>query len=243
MRLKRQSGTRMPAAVAYPYSRALTAGSRSVTMKAEGCFQSVMGRRMLRNRFAVLSVCFVLATLLSASAQDAVNPVLRPPKGAQVAIVIFEDLQCPDCRRAAPLVEEASKTYKIPVVRHDFPLPFHTWSFDAAVLARYFDTHSKALGNEFRDYIFANQLEVTPQNLRGFAEKFAAEHKVDVPFVVDPEGKLAALVNADRELGKAIQINHTPTLYVVSNKRSGKPFVEVVDRSQLYALIDNMLHE
>ena len=202
-----------------------------------------MGKRMFRNRFALLSVCLVLAAFLPASAQDAVNPVLRPPKGAQVAIVIFEDLQCPDCRRAAPLVEEAAKTYKIPVVRHDFPLPFHTWSFDAAVFARYFDTHSKAMGNEFRDYIFANQLEVTPQNLRSFAEKFAAEHKVDLPFVVDPQGKLAALINADKELGKAIQINHTPTLYVVSNKRSGKPFVEVVDRSQLYALIDNMLHE
>ncbi len=202
-----------------------------------------MRETLLRNRLALLSVCLVLAAFLSASAQDTVNPALRPPKGAQVAIVIFEDLQCPDCRRAAPLVEEASKTYKIPVVRHDFPLPFHTWSFDAAVFARYFDTHSKALGNEFRDYIFANQLEVTPQNLRSFAEKFATEHKVDLPFVVDPQGKLAALINADKELGKAIQINHTPTLYVVSNKRSGKPFVEVVDRSQLYALIDNMLHE
>jgi len=66
---------------------------------------------------------------------------------------------------------------------------------------------------------------------------------VDLPFVIDPEGKLAALITADKELGKAIQINHTPTLYVVSNKRNGKPFVEVVDRSQLYALIDAMLKE
>jgi len=186
---------------------------------------------------------FLLTASLSALAQAPVNPVLRPPKGARVAIVVFEDLQCPDCRRAAPLVEEASKTYKIPVVRHDFPLPFHSWSWDAAILARYFDTHSKALGNEFRDYIFANQLEVTPQNLRGYAEKFAAEHKVDLPFVVDPDGKLAALINADKQLGKDINIQHTPTLYVVSNKRKGKPFVEVVDRSQLYALIDTMLKE
>ena len=54
---------------------------------------------------------------------------------------------------------------------------------------------------------------------------------------------IAALVNADKELGKTVPINHTPTLYVVSNKRAGKPFVEVVDRSQLYALIDSMLKE
>jgi hypothetical protein len=30
---------------------------------------------------------------------------------------------------------------------------------------------------------------------------------------------------------------------VVSNRHSGKPFVEVVDRSQLYALIDAMMKE
>jgi protein-disulfide isomerase len=180
---------------------------------------------------------------ISASAQEAVNPVLRPPKGSQVAIVVFEDLQCPDCRRAAPLEEEASRTYKIPLVIHDFPLPFHNWSFQAAVLARYFDAHSKALGNEFRDYVFTNQLEITPQNLRGYAEKFAADHKIELPFVVDPDGKLAALVNADKELGKEINIQHTPTLYVVSNRHPGKPFVEVVDRSQLYALIDAMMKE
>ncbi len=205
-------------------------------------------KRVMKNIFRFLIVSWLLLAVFALSSvaftqQAAVNPALRPPKGAQVAIVVFEDLQCPDCRRAAPLVEEAARTYKIPVVRHDFPLPFHSWSYQAAIIARYFDTHSKALGNEFRDYIFSNQLEVTPQNLRGFAEKFATDHKIDLPFVVDPDGKLAALVNADKELGKAINLQHTPTLYVVSNKRSGKPFVEVVDRSQLYALIDAMLKD
>ena len=169
--------------------------------------------------------------------------VLRPPKGAQVAIVVFEDLQCPDCRRAAPLLAEAGRTYKIPVVRHDYPLPMHNWSMQAAILARYFDTKSKTTGNEFRDYIFEHQLEINPDNLRSYAEKFAAEKKVDLPFVVDPDGKLAALVNADKTLGTSIHLEHTPTIYVVSNKRTGKPFVEVVDRSQLYALIDSMKKE
>jgi protein-disulfide isomerase len=185
---------------------------------------------------------FLLLVTLTAAAED-VPEALRPPKGAEVALVVFEDLQCPDCRRAAPLVAQASQTYKIPVVRHDFPLPMHNWSFQAAILARYFDTHSKALGNAFRDSVFEHQLEMTPDNLRGFAEKFAAEHKVQLPFVVDPSGKLAAQVNADKELGKSLNVNHTPTIYVVSNKRAGKPFVEVVDRTQLYALIDSMKRE
>jgi protein-disulfide isomerase len=169
--------------------------------------------------------------------------VLRPPKGAQMAIVVFEDLQCPMCRRTAPLVEQASKTYKIPVIRHDFPLPMHNWSYQAAVMARFFDTHSKQLGNEFRDYIFENQLDITPQTLRGYAEKFATAHKVDLPFMIDPNGKLAAEVNADRDLGKAIKLDHTPTVYIVTSRNSSKPYVEVKDNNQLYSTIDAMMKE
>jgi protein-disulfide isomerase len=198
----------------------------------------------LRSRIAVLSLmALVFAAGLSAAGNEQVNPALRPPKGAQVAIVVFEDLQCPQCRRVAPILEQASKTYKIPLVRHDFPLPMHNWSYDAAVMARFFDETSKALGNEFRDYIFSNQLEINPQNLRGYAERFAAEHKVGLPFVIDPQGKFAAEVNADRDVGKAIKLEHTPTVYVVSTRHPERPYVEMKDASQLYALIDAMMKE
>jgi protein-disulfide isomerase len=201
-------------------------------------------KSIFRHRFvfAFLQV-LVLTVSLGAAANGPVHPVLRPPQGAQVAIVVFEDLQCPQCRRVAPILEQASKTYKIPLVRHDFPLPMHNWSYDAAVMARYFDSTSKALGNEFRDYIFSNQLEINPQNLRGYAERFASEHKVDFPFVVDPQGKFASQVNADRDQGKAIKLDHTPTVYVVSSRHPDKPYVEMKDPSQLYALIDAMMKE
>jgi protein-disulfide isomerase len=175
-------------------------------------------------------------------AQD-VPEALRPPKGAQVALVVFEDLQCPQCGRTAPLLVQASRTYKIPLVQHDFPLPMHNWSFDAAVLARYFDTHSKEIGNAFRDSVFEHQLEINPQNLRGFADKFAADHKIGLPFVVDPAGKLAGLVRADKGLGVSLHIEHTPTIWIVSNKRNGKPYVEVTDTKELYVMIDAMKKE
>ncbi len=187
---------------------------------------------------ALASAILLFATF--ASAQD-LTTVLRPPKGDKVAIVVFEDLQCPRCRTTAPLVEQAGRTYKIPVIRHDFPLPMHNWSYDAAVIARYFDTLSKQLGNEYRDYIFQHQPEIFPGNLRSFSERFAAEHKVDLPFVVDPQGKLAAEVNADRDLGRRIGLQHTPTIYVVSNKTQGKSYVEVEEPStQLFQTIDAM---
>ena len=181
----------------------------------------------------------ILLLSFTAMAQEAPS-VLRPPKGSPVALVVFEDLQCPQCARAAPLLNQASQTYKIPLVQHDFPLPMHNWSMNAAIMARYFDTHSKTVGNAFRDYVFEHQREILPDNLRGFAEKFAADHKVEFPFVVDPAGKLSALVMADRDLGKSINLDHTPTIYVVSDKKTGTPFVEVKDLGQLYATIDAM---
>ena len=198
-------------------------------------------RKAFLFRLAILSLFAVSG--LRALAQDTLDTVFRPPKGAQVAIVVFEDLECPMCRRTAPLLEQAGKTYKIPVVHHDFPLgPIHPWSYQAAVMARYFDTRSKDLGNEFRDYCFQNQLEINVSNLRSYAEKFAAAHKVDFPYVIDPQGKLSALVNADRDLGKAIKLQHTPTVYVVSSRNPSKPYVEVQEpASQLYSTIDAMM--
>jgi len=189
------------------------------------------------NRLLSLALLFCLPSM---GVADDVPAVLRPPKGSSLAVVVFEDLQCPQCRRTAPVVAQAGLIYKIPVVRHDFPLPLHNWSMNAAILARYFDTHSKALGNAFRDYVFEHQLEILPDNLRSFGERFAADHKVSVPFVVDPDGKLAAQVNADKELGKSINLDHTPTIYVVSDKKTGQPYVEVKDTSQLFATIDAM---
>jgi protein-disulfide isomerase len=164
---------------------------------------------------------------------------LRPPAGAKVAIIEFEDLECPDCANANPLLKEAAAKYGIPWIRHDFPLPFHNWSFQAAVNARYLDTKNQALGNEYRDYIFANQVSIeTPAQLQQKTQAFADAHKVALPFAIDPMGKLSQEVKADYALGQKIGIEHTPTIWIVTNAAHAAPFVEVVDRSKLYQLID-----
>src|SRR5271165_2117405 len=198
---------------------------------------------MNRNRLFQIVVATFLVLLSAISAWGGDTSMLRPPKGSKVALVVFEDLQCPDCARAAPLLHEAAKKYNIPLVQYDFPLPMHNWSFEAAVNARYFDTKSKTLGDDYRLFIFQNQPQITPQNLRGITERFAADHKVTVPFVVDPSGEFAAKIKADYAIGQRVGIEHTPTIYVVSNTTRGTPFVEVVDRTQLYQLIDKVIKE
>ena len=185
-------------------------------------------------------VLFTLLSLITLALTSlAQGPsILKPPKGSDLAIVVFEDLQCPMCRMTSPVIEQAAKSYKIPLVRYDFPLPMHNWSFDAAVIARYFEHQSRDLGDAFRVYIFQNQTQIFPSNLRTYAERFAAEHKTALPFVIDPKGQLAAEVSADRDLGKRVGIDHTPTVYIVSNKPS-TPFVEVKKpQDELFQAID-----
>jgi len=202
---------------------------------------------MKRKRLWLLAVLLPLGILgaiaLSSRAHAQNTALLKPPPGSKLAIVVFEDLECPDCARANPLLEEAARTYKIPLVRHDFPLPMHAWAFDAAVLGRYFEIKSKKLGDEFRASAFQHQAEITKDNLREFAEGFAKEHNTNLPFVVDPHGKLAAAVKMDQELGNRVGIRHTPTIYVVTQGRTTPPFVEVVDRKELFQLIDTLKAE
>jgi len=167
---------------------------------------------------------------------------LKPPAGARVAIIEFEDMECPDCANANAVLKEAAAKYNIPWVRHDFPLPFHPWSFQAAVNARWFDTKSKKLGDDYRDAVFASQPSITSMDvLRQFTENFAKNHSVQLPFAMDPQGKLAASVKADYALGQRIGIEHTPTIWVSTSNSKGAPFVEVVDRSKLYQLIDQAI--
>jgi len=157
-------------------------------------------------------------------------------------MVEFEDMECPDCARANPLLKEAAAKYKIPWVRHDFPLAMHNWSFQAAVNARWFDTRSKALGDEYRDEVFANQYAiVSPETLRQFTEKYAAGHGIALPFAIDPQGMLTNLVKADYALGQRVGIEHTPTIWVVTANSKGAPFVEVLDRTKLFQMIDQAL--
>jgi protein-disulfide isomerase len=202
------------------------------------------GSRFLRSGLFGLAVALLLVVAAHAPLSAQTTPVhdpsaLKPPPGAKVAIIEFEDMECPDCAAANPVVREAAAKYKIPLVRHDFPLSFHPWSFQAAVNARWFDTKSQELGDTYRDYIFANQRSIeTPAQLLQWTQKFAQAHGQALPFAVDPQGKLAALVKADYALGQRIGIEHTPTIWVVTDGTKAAPFVEVVDRSKLYQIID-----
>ncbi len=197
---------------------------------------------------ALLSLFVALPGMAQFSGGQATTQVhdtsaLHPPEGARVAIVEFDDQECPMCGHDNPILKAAAAKYGIPWVRHDFPLKMHAWSFEAAVDARWFDTKSKKLGDEYRDAIFANQASLfnNPDLMRQFTQKFAQSHGIALPFAIDPQGKLAAEVTADYNLGVRIGIDHTPTVWIVTSHSRGAPFIEVTHMDNLYQIIDQAL--
>jgi protein-disulfide isomerase len=150
-------------------------------------------RLILMNRI-VLAAALLLAlpSAVPALAQTTFRDtsMLRAPAGSKVAIFEFEDLECPACAHAFPIVHEAVEHYKIPLLRHDFPLRMHIWSFDAAVNARYMqDKISPQFAEDYRRAVFANQTSIASKDdLNAFT------------------------------LGERVGLTQTPTIFIVTQK-------------------------
>lgn len=199
---------------------------------------------MLRNVAIAFTGALLALSGQSVRAQQDMS-VLKPPPGAHVALFEFADMECPMCGRQNPVLKDASAKYHVPWLRHDFPLQMHIWSFQAAVNARWFDTQPKKLGNEYRDAVFANQASIeTKDDLRTFTEKFAQQHGMALPFVLDPQGKLTDEVKADYALGLRLGVHQTPTVWVVTDRSGGAaPYTEVTDFNKLYTMLDEAVAE
>jgi protein-disulfide isomerase len=195
-----------------------------------------------------VALCLPFAAL-SSIAQTAAPPgtgdhfkdtsMFKPPAGARVAVVEFEDLECPACSHAYPIVHAAVAHYKIPLVRYDFPLQQHIWSYDAAIWARYLQDKVKPeVANEYRSAVFAAQISINSKDdMLAFTRRFFQQHGLQMPFVPDASGQLANEVKADRALGERMGLQHTPTIVVCSNKQ----WVQVTDVSQLYQTIEQVM--
>lgn len=162
--------------------------------------------------------------------------MLKPPAGVKLAVIEWEDLECPACAHAFPFVHAAIAQYHIPLVEYDFLIPGHIWSHQAAIYARYMkDKISPQLAEDYRRQVFAAQYRIASQDdLLNFTKQFMAQHGKQMPFVVDPTGQFEREVEADVDLGKKLGLAETPTIVVVTPHR----WIQVKDVSQLDAAID-----
>ena len=161
--------------------------------------------------------------------------MLKPPAGQKIAILEWEDLECPACAHAFPIVHEAIKHYNIPLVRYDFMIPGHAWSKQAEIDARFMqDTFGLDYATEYRREVFASQYKIASQDdLNKFTQTFLQAHGgKQLPFVMDP--KFLKEVQVDHDLGIKLGLQHTPTILVVT----AKEWIDVEDVMQLYSAID-----
>ena len=205
--------------------------------------------RMIRTlSLASLAAAFVLAHPVVATAQGAAGgqgdvfkdtSMLKLPEGQRAAIFEFEDLECPACSHAAPIVQAAVKRYNIALLRHDFPLGQHIWSRDAAITARYLqDKVSPELAEEYRLAVFAAQMSINSKDdLQNFTRSWFQKHGKPMPFALGTDSLFGLEVQADYRLGERMGVQHTPTIIVLAPHG----WVQVVDVAQLYTVIGQAL--
>jgi hypothetical protein len=106
----------------------------------------------------------------------------------------------------------------VALLRYDFPLEAHVWTFEGAVCARYIqDTLGPQLAEEFRSTVFKSQSMISSEDdVRQFTSRWLQKRGKKMPAVLDPGGKLAKEVTADRELGMRLNVEWTPTVVVVT---------------------------
>jgi protein-disulfide isomerase len=194
-----------------------------------------------------LVVGLIVGLVGAASGQTSVPPnqvsdfvdisMLKPPAGAKVAIIEWEDLECPYCAHAFPLVQAAVKRYKIPLVRYDIHIPSHMWSHEAALTARYLeDKVSPELATEYRRAVFASQEKITNKDdLNRLTKAFFAAHGKELPLLIDPTGQLEREVSAGDGLGHRLTAKmYTPMILVVTPTA----WIEVKDVAELNKAIN-----
>jgi protein-disulfide isomerase len=141
----------------------------------------------------------------------------RGPKDAAVTVVEFGDLQCPACKAAQPAIEALiAAEPNTRFVFQNFPLEMHNWAAKGAAFA---DCVAQASNEAFWKFIaktYETQADITAENadqkLTALADGAGVKGADIAACANTPVTK--AHVDASLALGKSVNVNGTPTLFV-----------------------------
>lgn len=181
-----------------------------------------------------------VALLISSGALLA-QALVEGRAGSPVRVLIYEDLQCPDCAGFRVMLDQKILPKyggEVEFVHRDFPLAKHPCARSAAIAARFFFSRDARLGLEYRRHALATIRETTVENFKDRVAEFAGSHGVPpaeaVAALDDP--KLAEIVEEDFQDGVGRGVVHTPTVYV-----NGAPFIETFTFEEISKGIDQAL--
>lgn len=159
-----------------------------------------------------------------------------------VRVVVYEDLQCPDCAVYQKMLDDQLLPRyggAVAFEHRDFPLPKHAAARPAAMAARSFAQVSPDLGLAFRRHCFARLRQVSfLENMENIVREFAHASSADgdkaLAALHDPA--LAKLIDSDYQEGLARGVVRTPTVFVNEH-----PFVEHFTFEEISKSIDAAL--
>jgi protein-disulfide isomerase len=163
------------------------------------------------------------------------NGPSRGPANSPVTIVEFSDLECPSCKAAQPVVDRLlGDEPDVHFIFQNFPLEhIHPWAFLGATYADCVGRENNAAFWKFIESVYASQEQITallPQNAANpetamkqaspaIAKKLqelagAAGANPQQVAACSAEPATAARVRKSLELGEALEVTGTPTLYI-----------------------------
>ena len=156
------------------------------------------------------------------------------PEYAQVTMVLFEEFQCPFCKKLQPTIAALRAKYgdKLRVYFKHNPLPFHAQAMNAAEAAEAARTQGKFW--QLHDLLFAGQDTLDPKMIRGQAEKIGLDLAA-YDNALASHGA-AARIQADVEQAAALGARGTPNIFI-----NGRRLVGAKELPVLEALVDEEL--
>ena len=169
-----------------------------------------------------------LLALLGATLMASRTEIVEGNPSSPVRVVIYEDLQCPDCQKLRALLDEkvlAKYGSRVAFVHRDFPMGKHDWARQAAIAGRWIGEQNPPLAIVFRRELMSEQLHITSATLEPWLREFAVRNHLNANGIIaalsDP--RLDALVDQDYQSALARGVNKAPTIIV-----GGQRFSEII---------------
>jgi protein-disulfide isomerase len=185
----------------------------------------------------------LVAMVLLASGVPTGQRLVEGNASSPVRVLIYEDLQCPDCADFRRMLDEKLLPKyggKVAFEHRDFPLAKHAWARKAAIAARFFQERSAELAVKYRRHTLASIQATTAANFNERLAEFAKSNGADPGAAVAAldDSRYAAAVEQDFQEGVARGVAHTPTAFV-----NGVAFVETFTFEEISKAIDASLAE
>jgi protein-disulfide isomerase len=136
----------------------------------------------------------------------------RGPSDARVVIVEFAEYQCYYCGRVGPTLDQLAARYPddLRIVWKDFPLSSHGRARPAAIAARCAGDQGRYW--EMSDLLLANQQALTESDIAAYARRIELSIEDFQRCLTD--GRHAAALQADIDLGRRLGVQVTPTFFI-----------------------------